>query len=51
MPFNGGLAIREEAALQTSIMPGRADAGEDCLARVRRIAGTIEAEASERGCA
>jgi len=51
MPFNGGPAMREDAALQTSIMPGRADAGEDCLARVRRIAATIEseAEASERG--
>lgn len=50
MPFNGGPAMREDAALQTSIMPGRADA-EDCLARVRRIAATIEseAEASERG--
>jgi indole-3-acetate monooxygenase len=50
MPFNGGPAMREDAALQTSIMPGRADAGEDCLARVRRIAPTIEAEAeaSER---
>ena len=51
MPFNGGPAMREDAALQTSIMPGRADAGEDGLARVRRIAATIEseAEASERG--
>jgi indole-3-acetate monooxygenase len=43
--------MREDAALQTSIRPGRADAGEEFVARVRRIAATIEAEAeaSERG--
>jgi alkylation response protein AidB-like acyl-CoA dehydrogenase len=36
--------------LQTSMKPGHTDAGEDYLARVRRIAATIEAEAeaSER---
>jgi indole-3-acetate monooxygenase len=32
--------------LQTTITPGRADAGEGCLARVRRIAATIESEAA-----
>ena len=44
-------AMREDMAMQTSIVPGQADAGEDYLARVQRIAATIEAEAeaSERG--
>jgi hypothetical protein len=43
-------AMREDVAMQTSIVPGQADAGEDYLARVQRIAATIEAEAeaSER---